>query len=183
MRALLRILGAGAAVGLFAVNPVAGEWPSGPAGKSRIAHLYLAEKDATWQVVPGGAWGKLKYNTSGPSFDFVFNGHKLEPGVAYTLMYYPDPWPGIGAICLGEGITDSIGDLQVKGSPDIDSLPVPTDWNAIPSKTTYTGPPPKTGAKIWLVLSTDVACGMRMLNWEPTEYLLEMQLISYIRTN
>jgi hypothetical protein len=156
--------------------------PSGPAGKSNVAHLYLAEKDATWQVVPGGAWGKLQYRHSGPTFDFVFNGHRLDPGVAYTLMYYPDPWPGIGAMCLGAGTVDSNGDIHIKGSPDIGSLPIATDRNSDPAKTTYPGPPPKTGAKIWLVRTSDIACGSSMIAWHPVDYLFEMDLITYVKT-
>ena len=77
---------------------------TGPAGKSNTAHLYLYEKDpATWEIVDGGAWGKMKYNLSGPEFEYVFNGHGLEAGEDYTLIYYPDPWPGGGLICLGDG--------------------------------------------------------------------------------
>jgi len=60
--------------------------PNGPAGKSNVAHLYLFEKDpATWEIVEEGAWGKMKYNLAGSEFEFVFNGHGLEPGSDYTL--------------------------------------------------------------------------------------------------
>ena len=64
----------------------------------KVAKLYLYEKDPSsgWSIVDGGAWGKMKYNLAGPTFDFVFNGHDLEPGNSYTLLYYPDPWPGEG---------------------------------------------------------------------------------------
>jgi len=65
---------------------------NGKSGKSNIAHLYLYEKDpVSWEIVEEGAWGKMKYNTSGSEFDFVFNGHELEPGYDYTLIYYPSP--------------------------------------------------------------------------------------------
>jgi len=156
--------------------------PSGPAGKSNVAHLYVAEKDANWQPVPGGAWGKLEYKLSGPMFDFVFNGQKLDPGLAYTLIYYPDPWPGTGAICLGNGVVDINGYIHIKGSPDTGNLPIATDWNADPLKTTYSGPPSGTRAKICLVLTSDIACGSRMIAWQPIHYLFEMQLINYTKT-
>src|SRR6056297_1346023 len=81
--------------------------PSRPAGKSNIGHLYLYEKTEAvgeWEIVPDGAWGKMKYNRSGAEFDFVFNAHGLVAGESYTLIYYPDPWPGEGLICLGSGI-------------------------------------------------------------------------------
>src|SRR4030042_3507003 len=78
--------------------------PNGPAGKSKTAPLYLYEKDPeTWLIVPGGAWGKMTYPTSGLLFKFVFNGKKLTAGANYTLLYYPNPWPGNGLICLGTG--------------------------------------------------------------------------------
>jgi len=78
--------------------------PSGRAGDSHIGHLYLHEKDpVSWEIIEDGAWGKLKYNVYGPTFDFVFNGHGLEAGLDYVLIYYPDPWPGTDLICLGEG--------------------------------------------------------------------------------
>ena len=65
-------------VGLMVV-PVISKGPSGQAGKSNVGHLYLYEKDeGTWEIIEGGAWGKMKYNLSGSTFDFVFNGHGLE---------------------------------------------------------------------------------------------------------
>src|SRR5438876_1778918 len=182
IRMKLRMLPVLGVVGLVASGLLFSQEPSGRAGKSNVAHLYLAEKDATWQTVPGGAWGKLEYKLSGPTFDFVFNAHKLDPGVAHTLMYYPDPWPGIGAICLGSGVVDINGNIGIKGTPDTGNLPIATDWNADPLKTTYVGPPPATGAKIWLVLTKDVACGSAMIGWQPTQYLFEMQLINYTKT-
>ncbi len=154
---------------------------SGPSGNSNIAHLYLEEKNpANWLPVPGGAWGKLVYTMSGPSFAYVFNGHKLDRGIAYTLIYYPDPWPGHGAMCLGNGVADTTGDVHMKEMVDTGSLPIPGDQNGNPSSTTYG---PQTGAKIWLVLSGDVSCSARyMIAWHPTQYLFEMQLINYAKT-
>ena len=153
--------------------------------RSNIAHLYLQEKNpANWQVVPGGAWGKLVYRTSGATFNFVFNGHKLESGIAYTLIYHPDYQPAsgfvLGAKCLGKGVADATGDIHIMGSPDTGTLPTPSDVNSNPDTTTE---PPNTGAKIWLVLTDDVNCrDALMTHWNPTEYLFEMQLINYTQT-
>jgi hypothetical protein len=63
----------------------------GPADDSNIAHLYLYEKtgEPDWEIVEDGAWGKMKYNRSGETFDFVFNGHGLVPDTGYTLIYWP----------------------------------------------------------------------------------------------
>ena len=155
--------------------------PNGPSGKSNIAHLYLEEKNpADWLPVAGGAWGKLVYMMSGRSFAFVFNGHRLDPGIPYTLIYYPDPWPGHGSMCLGNGVADESGDVHIKGIANTGSLPMPGDLNGNPDTTTYGS---QTGAKIWLVLSSDITCrGHYMAGWHPTQYLFEMQLINYTKT-
>ena len=141
------------------------------AGKSNIAHLYLYEKDAGWVIVDGGAWGKMKYNQSGETFDFVFNGHGLEPGLDYTLIYYPDPWPGEGLICLGEGTVNEEGDIHIADSIDTGNLPADFD------------DPEYEGAKIWLVLSSDIECGVSMTGWNPTEYLFEGEVINFDDTD
>jgi hypothetical protein len=159
--------------------------PSGPAGKSNVAHLYLYEKSETdWQILPKGAWGKMKYRMSGPSFNFVFNGKKLIPGEEYTLIYYPDPWPGNGLICLGTGVANGGGNVHIKGAvfnvPDLPILEIdlnhpgnPGHQDCIDNSTCI------DGAKIWLVLSSDVECGTvdsvpsQMIGWNPAEYLFE----------
>ena len=150
---------------------------TGQAGKSNIAHLSLVEKDPTsWEIVEDGAWGKMTYTFSGPSFDFVFNGHSLEPGSEYTLIYYPDPWPGTGLICLGSGVVDEEGNVHIAASVDTGDLPFETDANY------------PDGAKIWLVLSGDVYCNddndeTKMIGWNPTEYLFEYDLITFDDTD
>ncbi len=145
---------------------------SGKAGNSHIAHLYLYEKDADWNIVKHGAWGKMKYNLLGSSFDFVFNGHNLQKGKDYTLIYYPDPWPGKGLICLGSAESNKGGNVHINESVDTCDLPAPYDENY------------NNGAKIWLVLSSDVDCqNHRMTAWNPMEYLFEYQLITFEDTD
>lgn len=172
---------------------------SGQAGKSNIGHLYLYQKDAEgdWSVVDGGAWGKMKYNLSGPTFDFVFNGHRLEPDMSYSLIYYADPWPGVngdaGALIIS-GISDEDGNLHLEGSVDLGvDLPHPDDANYelpggdpdMPGESPE--PFPFGGAKIWLVLSDDYNDGDAstgpMTDWRPEEYLFEAQLITYDDTD
>lgn len=155
---------------LVPVGVMAGK--TGKAGKSHVAHLYLFEKDpTTWEIVEGGAWGMMKYIVEGAEFEFVFNGHGLEPGEEYTLIYYPDkdgnPWPRVDIICLGEGAANGGGNIHIAGSVDTGDLPNPdTDIN--------------DGAKIWLVLSEDVDCeDSEMFGWRPTEYLFEYDLITF----
>lgn len=101
----------------------------------------------------------MKYRLSGPEFDFVFNGHGLDGGDEYTLIYYPDPWPGSGLICLGSGVANMYGDVHIMGSEDAGDL---------------------TDAKIWLVLSDGVDCDSTLVTgWNPSEYLSEHDLIDF----
>jgi len=147
-------------------TPVMAAGKNGQSGKSNIGHLYLWEKDpTTWDIVEGGAWGKMKYNLSGETFDFVFNGHELDPGLDYTLIYYPDPWPGEGLICLGSSTVNEKGDIHIKNSVETGGLPMASDEN--------------DGAKIWLVLTADVDCGAGMTGWNSAEYLFEYDVITF----
>lgn len=152
---------------------------TGPAGKSKVGHLYLYEKDpVTWEIVDGGAWGKMKYKLSASTFKFVFNGHKLEAGLDYTLIYYPDPWPGEGLICLGSGTADDDGNVHIKGSTNTGDLPAAYDANHPDNDPEY------AGAKIWLVLSGDVDCTNQKMNgWQPSEYLFEYDTIWFDDTD
>ena len=139
--------------------------PNGQAGKSNVAHLYLFEKDPSdWSIVEDGAWGKMKYNRAGPTFDFVFNGHGLDTGVSYSLIYYPEPqitWPWPITV-IATGIADSDGNVHLADSYDFGQ-----DLN---------------GAKIWLVLNDDIVGGS-MSGWNPTEYLFEYDLITFDDTD
>jgi hypothetical protein len=142
---------------------------TGQAGSSNTAHLYLHEEDYTGAdgaIVESATWGKMTYSLSGYEFDFVFNGHGLEPDMDYTLIYYPDPWPGTGLICLGSGVADMSGDVHIKGFAYTGDLPAEYD--------------PNGGANILLVLTADVDCtGMQMTAWNPDEYLFGDDLITF----
>jgi len=162
--------------------------PSKPAGKSNVGHLYLYEKEddgsCDWPIIDG-AWGKMKYNLSGDEFEFVFNGHGLMPGEDYTLVYYPDPWPVVGLICLGEGTANAEGDVHIANSVDTEGdLPTEADDNADPLKTTYCFG--ETGAKIWLIPTSDVNCASQtMVAWNHATdiYLFEEELINFDDTD
>lgn len=186
------------------VVPVIAKGPSGQAGKSNIAHLYLYEKTPSddtwgeesddckgwlkpWEIAESGAWGKMKYNLSGPTFDFVFNGHGLPVGQNFTLIYYPDKhgaipdpdeeWPREDIICLGEGTVNDEGNIHIAESVDMQtSLPI----HDVDSGDCNYG---WAGAKIWLVLSDDVNCdGHTMSGWRPTAYLFEGDVIYFVYT-
>ena len=145
---------------------------NGQAGNSNTAHLNLFEKDGDpdWNIVDDGAWGKMKFNLSGPTFDFVFNGKGLEPNTEYSLIYYADPWPGDkpGAL-IAEGISNKGGNIHLEGFTELNmDLPDPADENY------------PDGAKIWLVLSEDYdKDNTKMIAWNPEKYLFENNLITY----
>lgn len=167
--------------------------PSQLAGKSNIGHLYLYEKvsvpEGPWDIVEGGMWGKMKYNQSGPTFDFVFNGHNLPIGQEYTLIYYPDPWPAEGLICLGSGIVTMCeeeclchesggGNIHIKGSVDTGDLPdTEIDENE--------------GAKIFLVPTNHIGFDIndedetiyKMIGWTEDANLYEGALIYFDDTD
>ena len=169
-----------------------------PAGKSNTAHLYLYQKtwvdpdEGDYLDVDGGAWGKMKYNLEGETFDFVFNGHGLVPEMEYTLIYYPDPWPGNGLICLGEGTVNAGGEIHIAGSFDTDvDLPIEGDLNAETGTTTLEDE--ATGAKIFLVPTSDVDCDSQFMSgwtgpWSGDHdgeniYLFEDELIYFDDTD
>jgi hypothetical protein len=149
---------------------------TGDAGKSNVAHLLLFEKDpVSFEIIDGGAWGKMTYNQSGSELCLNFNGHGLEAGTDYTLIYYPDPWPGNGLICLGSGTANNGGQVHIKSCTDTGDLPICCD----PMITSDL-----RGAKIWLVQSADVDCTKaKMIGWNPTEYLFEYDLITFDDTD
>ena len=152
------------------------------AGKSNIAHLYLYQKNQAWEILENGAWGKLKYNISGQTFNFVFNGHSLVPEFEYKLIYYPDPWPGNGLICLGTGVADENGNVHIKESVETGNMPTIEDKNCCPDSDCNGDC--NGGAKIWLVLSEDVDCdNNKMIGWHPNEYLFEYDLITFKLTD
>jgi len=133
--------------------------------------LYLYEKDPddNYSRVEDGAWGCMQYRPDFKTFAFWFGAMYLEPCTDYTLIYYPDPWPGAGLICLGEGTTDAKGRIHINGTADTGDLPKDFDDNYL-----------LDGAKIWLVLSDDVDCvNQVMTGWNPTEWLFEDELITF----
>lgn len=186
------------AASLVATPVLAGK--NGQAGKSNVAHLYLYEKNASWEIVEDGAWGKMKYNLSGPTFDFVFNGHGLEAYTNYSLIYYADfedryvNWGGNnpGAL-IAIGTTNPGGQLHLADSIDLGmDLPDPDDANAYyhnyadPDDPHYTGDGYATayGAKIWLVPSDCYDAGAKKVDtWSPSRFLFETDLITYTDTD
>jgi hypothetical protein len=152
-----------------------------PNGEKRIGLLYLFQKteavDAPWPIFQGGAWGTLEHSLWGERFNFKFKAQGLTSGTDYTLIYYPDPWPGQGLICLDSGVANGGGILTL-GDFNFDigtSLPASYDANYAPIY-----PSGAVGAKIWFVPSSDVDCAEKnMIGWNPSQYLFEYNLINF----
>ena len=178
---------------LFASNVMADK-----SGEAKVGRLFLFQKcddtlkddlgydpltgcpiiepgSGPWPIFPdNGMWGSLNYNLWGDTFKFSFSGRGLPPETSYTLIYYPDKWPGNGLKCLGSGTTTPAwgkgkslgksghdghgsskhkgGNLNIHGNVETDTgLPADYDKNYSPID-----PSGAVGAKIWLVLSEDV---------------------------
>jgi hypothetical protein len=145
------------------------------------------KQNGPWPIFLKGARGEMDYNLLGDKFKFSFKGEKLQANTNYTLIYYPDQWPGAGLICLDNGVTNDAGKIKMDGKVAItddsgipSGLPVKYDKNFNP-----VSPSGAAGAKIWLVSSDDVTCtgatrmDAKMVAWNPTEYLFEDNLIVY----
>ena len=139
-----------------------------------LNHLWLRQKDPDhWETIVGDNWGRLAWaGDESYAFscgDFLFNAvirydDRPFANIDYSLIYYPDPWPGNGLIVLGEGTSNEYGNVWFSGTFDFESIPIESDTNL--------------GAKIWLVLSNDVDEEIqKMIGWNPTEYLFECNLI------
>jgi hypothetical protein len=120
-----------------------------------ISTANLCEKDSSWNCKSGGATATLTYNTVGNSnLEFTLTAQGLAASTDYTLVYYPDPWPGNGLICLGNGPSGADGTLTLTGPVTPGDLPKPYDTNC-----------PIPGAKIWLVPTGYLNCVGQTMTW------------------
>jgi hypothetical protein len=171
---------------VFTIVPFALAWEFDHSAIAPKAMVYLFEKtpvpSGPYPIVEGGANGKLEYNLWGKYFKFDFDGSGLTTGTSYTLIYVPDPWPWQGLICLGSAIAKGKkGSVDIQGKVALGyDLPNPAvDANAVTHS-----PGGLTGAKIWLVLSSDVNCVGGTLSWnpDPTKWLFEVNTLIYTFT-
>lgn len=143
---------------------------------AQMATLQLKEKDpVTWNVVQDGASGTLTFKIASNTFDYSLIAAGLNNSISYSLIYYADPWPGNhpGKL-IGVHTTDSSGNINdLNKTVDLAmDLPQSTDANY------------PVGAKIQLVLTDDYdSANSKLTAWHPSEYLFEMNLVSYDDTN
>ena len=130
----------------------------------------LCQKETEYyQCIEGGATATLTYNTIGnPDFNFALTGQGLVASTNYTLIYYPDPWPGNGLLCLGSADSAGDGSFSLTGSATPGDLPWTCDDNC------------GTGAKIWLVPTGLVNCVARTITWSPAQFLFDDQESDWI---
>lgn len=132
--------------------------------------VFMAQKDpTTWQVVPGGYNGIFATKILVGSVRtpvFTFRG-TVAPNTQYTLLSYKEPWPGTGSVVIASGTSSATGELYLAGL-----LPKLVYNTYISGE--YAG---QTGAKIWLVLSSDFDTTSKAFTaWQPTQYLFETNL-------
>ena len=162
--------------------------PTPPAAGGYSHAVQLEDKDSsTWAIIGLGS-GKtavLSYNNSGATFGFNLVASGLEASVAYSLIYYANPYPGNfpGKLIAG-GTSTAEGLLTLTGNPNLNmSLPTPpdasmlTDHSVAPDYYTHA-----YGAKIWLV-PTDCYDGTKIIAWSPARFLFETDVITYTDTD
>jgi hypothetical protein len=112
--------------------------------------------EGDWACNDDGTSATLTYCPEWQVFSYNVGGVVPNENANYTLIYYPDPWPGNGLICLSEPtLSGPAGEISLSGKVEINTdLPIPSDDNYA------------DGAKLWLVPSGMVDCeGQVMANW------------------
>jgi hypothetical protein len=128
-----------------------------------LDNMKLVEKDSsTWQPVTGGMQGTFSVNKN----KFMFAAYKLKPQTSYSLISFVEPWGSVNTV-LATGTSGKKGNLVMTGPSFTSSLVYNTYTSG-----EYAG---LTGAKIWLVPTSDLTGGV--LAWDPSAFLYETHLI------
>jgi len=152
--------------------------------------LTLENKNSLWGIISDTTQATLNYNSVGPTFEYSFIATGLAASTEYSLIYYADKtdrinnWGGNnpGAF-IAKGTSDSSGGLNLIGSKGL-GMDLPSEPDENIDTYNYCGTPDFYvichGAKIWLVPSADYNENeKRVINWNPTEWLFETNLIHY----
>jgi hypothetical protein len=134
---------------------------------SQLAQLNLYQKDpASWNIVAGGASGKMKYIAFDGELDFVFNGKGLEPGLAYSLVYNTTTERNVKLAVLGSAVAEDSGNVHLSGSLDSGRILRGGDNLDVNG--------------LWLVDATDIDIeNARMANWNPRRYLFGHDILKF----
>ena len=158
--ALALVLSSSAAVADRGDNP--SHHKEGGVGSSNVGFVHYYQliweqlPDGTWQwteVVWNGAWGKLKFNLAGPTFDFLFNGHGLQPNTEYALVRATGAAPPL--TILASGTTNGGSQIHLAGSHDFQE--------------------DLSNPQIWLVLGEHVNDDGWWADFTPNEYLFDQE--------
>lgn len=125
-----------------------------------------------WLCDEGPLGAIVSYTPAGPTLDIDLQGAVGVPDQDYTLIYYPDPYPASGLVCLGSGHSDATTGVILISSSNSIGYDLPIE-----------GDPLSPGAKLMLVDSANVDCtGQTMTGWGCNglfEVALATDLISY----
>jgi hypothetical protein len=128
-----------------------------------LDNMKLVQKDTTtWQPIVTGPQGTFSANKN----KFMFMASKLTPSTSYSLISFVEPWGSVNPV-LATGTSGKKGNLVLTGSSFTGSLVYNTYTTG-----EYAG---LTGAKIWLVPTSDLTGGV--LAWDPSAFLYETHLI------
>lgn len=133
-------------------------------GADGYAEVILENKTGpdTWAIKYDNYKGTLKYKTQGPVFDYKFTGVAPLPTHAYVLAVGYDTNTNVN-IAIGNGTTDSTGNITINGTFDTDTL---------------------INSKVWLIPTENwTGSAMNWTGW-PTSaanFLWETSLIDYTK--
>jgi hypothetical protein len=171
------------------INSLADKWTSWDTyGQLGVdwAELYAEptheNKDVSYNpITTDGIYGFLTFAPIAPTFNYTFEGYGLADG-GWSLIYYADPWPGIGntsstGALIGIGtVSGGTGRLSLSGNVELNTdLPNSDDLNY------------PIGAKTWLIPSsyystTTPGAQGNVTGWPgnpPAGWLFDMSLITY----
>jgi hypothetical protein len=144
-------------------NPTAYLFETSLIDYPNLDNMKLVQKDTTtWEPIIGGMQGTFAVNKN----KFMFTASKLTPSTSYSLISYTEPWGSVNTI-LGTGVSGKKGNVVITGNSFVGSLVYNTYTTG-----EYAG---LTGAKIWLVPTSDLSGGV--LTWDPSAFLYETHLI------
>lgn len=144
---------------------------------------------STWEPI-AGASATLTYELVANEFNYELEATGLVIDTEYSLIYYADKpdrfvdWGGNnpGALIVA-GTADGSGNLSLIGSNNLAmNLPQSADWNGSVDADYCASDSYAlcSGAKIWLIPSTEYTEGTKTVSWsDPTSYLFETDMITY----